>query len=119
MKQKMLSFFSLFTSASTLLCCALPALLVTLGLGPVLASVIGVFPQITVLSEYKFSVFSVSLVFLILGGVALWQSQKKTCPLEQKENCKTTRDWSRPLYFISVGLWCIGFFSAFILSKIL
>lgn len=35
----MLTYFSLFTSLSTLLCCALPSLLVLVGLGATVASV--------------------------------------------------------------------------------
>ena len=52
----LLTFFpsiSLFTSFATLLCCALPALLVTLGMGASLAGLIGTFPSITFLSNYK------------------------------------------------------------------
>lgn len=39
-KQAFLPTLSLFTSVGTLLCCALPALLVTLGAGAVFASLV-------------------------------------------------------------------------------
>ena len=37
-RSSLLSYFSLFTSLSTLLCCALPSLLVLFGLGALVAS---------------------------------------------------------------------------------
>jgi hypothetical protein len=40
------SLLSLFASSSTLICCAIPALLVSLGAGAALASLVAVFPQI-------------------------------------------------------------------------
>jgi mercuric ion transport protein len=43
-KSALLSYFSLFTSLSTLLCCALPSLLVLVGLGATVASVLSPIP---------------------------------------------------------------------------
>ena len=51
-RQSFLSILSLFTSFGTLVCCALPALLVTLGMGASLISILGIF-LITVISEQK------------------------------------------------------------------
>lgn len=51
------TWVTLATSASTLLCCALPALLVALGAGAVLASRVSVFPQLVWVSEHKIEVF--------------------------------------------------------------
>ena len=47
------SVLSLFASSSTLVCCALPALLVALGAGAALSSLVSVFPQVVWLSEHK------------------------------------------------------------------
>ena len=44
---------SLFASTSTLLCCALPALLITLGAGAVMAGLTAAFPGIMWLSANK------------------------------------------------------------------
>ena len=48
-----LPLISLFSSFATLTCCALPALLVSLGAGAVLAGLITNFPQLIFLSKYK------------------------------------------------------------------
>jgi hypothetical protein len=60
-----LSFLSLFTSLSTLLCCALPALLITLGLGAVMAGLVSNFPIIITLSKYKIWLFLVAGFYLL------------------------------------------------------
>ena len=55
---------SLFTSLGTLICCALPALMVTLGMGATLAGIITTIPSITLISNYKEYVFIVSGILI-------------------------------------------------------
>ena len=64
--QTLFPSLSLFTSLGTLVCCALPALLVTLGMGASLASLISFFPWITIISDFKLIIFVISgsLIFL-------------------------------------------------------
>jgi hypothetical protein len=54
-----LSYVSLFTSFGTLLCCALPSLLVLLGLGATVASFLTAVPWLVTLSRHKTWVFAV------------------------------------------------------------
>jgi len=58
---------SLFASGGTLVCCALPALLVALGAGAVLSSLVAVLPQIVWLSEHKAAVFGTAAAMLALN----------------------------------------------------
>ena len=51
------SFLSLFTSLGTLLCCALPSLLVLVGLGATVASVLSQAPWLVSMSHHKHWVF--------------------------------------------------------------
>ena len=55
-----LGYLSLFTSLSTLLCCALPSLLVLAGLGAAVASTLSAAPWLVSLSRNKQWVFAVS-----------------------------------------------------------
>src|SRR3954463_9875271 len=55
-----LSYLSLFTSFGTLLCCALPSLLVLIGLGATVASFLASVPWLVTLSRHKNLVFAVS-----------------------------------------------------------
>lgn len=116
MKQKVIDFLTLFTSVSTLICCAIPALLVTLGLGASLAGFISTFPQLILFSKYKVIIFSLGFIFLSGGGVLQKINQNAPCPLDPhlRQACLKTRKNSLVMYFISVGLYFIGFFFAFI-----
>src|SRR5215468_5011067 len=55
-----LSYLSLFTSVGTLLCCALPSLLVLAGLGATVASTLSSLPWLVVLSRHKSLTFAAS-----------------------------------------------------------
>lgn len=117
--QKVLAFFSLFTSVGTLVCCALPALLVVLGMGAALSGIIGAVPQIVWLSEHKQWIFGIGGFLLAIGGFLQWKSKDLSCPvpdskLKTTEACESTRNWSRPAYFVSIAIYLIGGFFAFV-----
>lgn len=108
--RKFWAFLSLFGSLGTLLCCAIPALLVTLGMGASLAWFISAFPQVTILSEYK------EITFLVAGALVLgsWVARYYApAPKVCFENiCKETRDVSFWILVLSTLLIGIGVVSA-------
>jgi hypothetical protein len=110
------SVVSLFTSGGTLICCALPALLVTIGAGAALSSLVSVFPQLVWLSEHKDWVFSVAGVALAVAGWLQWRARFEPCPADAAlaAACMKTRRTSRVIYFVSVAIFLIGAFFAFI-----
>lgn len=55
-----LSYFSLFGSLGTLLCCALPSVLVLVGLGATVASTLAALPWLVMLSHHKSLTFGIS-----------------------------------------------------------
>ncbi|MEZ0260103.1 MAG: hypothetical protein ACAH80_03795 [Alphaproteobacteria bacterium] len=120
-KEKTLALLSLFTSASTLVCCALPALLVTLGMGAALAGLVTAVPQLIWLSEHKTGVFGLAAVLLLAGGWMQWNARNAPCPVDPvaAKSCMKLRRNGRIIYFISLGLYLTGFFFAFIAPKIL
>src|SRR5205085_8201184 len=61
------SYLSLFTSFGTLLCCALPSLLVLLGLAATVASFLSAVPWLVTLSHHKNWVFAVSGILIALS----------------------------------------------------
>lgn len=111
-----LSYFSLFTSASTLLCCALPALLVALGMGASLAGLVAGFPQIVWVSEHKTSVFGVAAAALIVAGLLQWRGRNLPCPIDpaQAQACASARRWSQWVYWTSVLIYLVGAGFAFV-----
>ena len=114
-KQTVFPVLSLFTSIGTLLCCALPALLVTLGMGAALAGFISVAPWITVISEYKIFIFVGAGILLILSGYFLWINRNAPCPTDAKQAkaCALLRKFSLYTIIISIVIYIVGFFFAF------
>ncbi|MBY0552961.1 hypothetical protein K2P97_00435 [bacterium] len=111
-----INYFTLFGSMSTLICCALPALLVSLGLGAVLAGVASNVPALIWVSEHKIKVFAFSAAMLSLNGFILWRNKDAPCPIDPKlrDACITGRKTSRNIYFVSLGIFLIGFFFAYV-----
>jgi hypothetical protein len=119
--KKLVAFLSLFTSLGTLLCCALPALFVALGMGAAFAGLVGAVPQIVWLSENKFGLFGTGAAFLAVGGVLQWRARLEPCPIDQvqAEACAAARRSSKVLYIMSLGIYAIGAFFAFVAPHIL
>lgn len=120
-KQTIIPFLSLFTSIGTLICCALPALLVTLGAGAALAGLLISAPWIISISEYKLLVFIIAGILLVITGIMRYMSRNSPCPIDPVEAiaCKRLRNISKYIYWISVFIYIIGFFFAFIAVKII
>lgn len=107
---------TLFGSLSTLICCALPALLVTLGAGAALAGLVGTFPQLIWLSEHKVGLFIFAGVMLLVSGLSRHMTRNASCPLDPKEAqaCKRLRYISGSVFYFSLAVYVIGFFFAFL-----
>lgn len=115
-KTKHISLLTLFSSGGTLICCALPALLVSLGAGAVMASVVSSVPQIVWFSEHKLGVFIFAGIMLLISGLLQWQARSLPCPSDKAlaELCNKTRVNSLRIYVFSVCVFLIGGFMAFI-----
>ena len=118
---KWLAFLSLFTSTGTLICCALPALLVAVGAGAALSTLISVVPGLVWVSEYKEAVFIFAGVMLAISGWLLWRSRFAPCPLDpaQRDACVRTRKTSARIYLASLTIYVIGGFFAFFLPLLI
>ena len=92
----------LFTSSSTLICCALPILLVSLGLGAVSASLFASYPFLVTLALHKTWMFLGSAVVLALTGWLLYRPGR-ACPTDPglAEQCESAHRWN--LRFFSVA----------------
>jgi len=115
-KQTIIPALSLFTSLGTLVCCALPALLVTLGLGAALAGIVSDIPGLIWLSEHKPLVFGVAGILLALASFMQWRARHMPCPADPLEAkaCKRMRSVSLGILAFSIVIYTIGFFFAFI-----
>jgi len=117
----LLEFLTILSSFSTLVCCALPAALVSIGAGAALASVVTAVPQLVWLSEHKIQLFAFAGIMLVLSGVSAYRNRKAPCPADpmQARSCMRLRRWSASIFYFSAAIYVIGFFFAFLLLRII
>ncbi len=109
------SWLVLFASSTTLVCCALPILLVSLGLGAVSASLFASLPFLVTLAQYKAWMFAGSGGVLLLAAWLLFRPGR-ACPADPDlaEQCEKAHRWNTRLYWVSVGIWVIGLGAAYL-----
>ncbi|MGH7743583.1 MAG: hypothetical protein ACREQ5_02005 [Candidatus Dormibacteria bacterium] len=122
----LLSYISLFTSLGTLLCCALPSLLVLFGLGATVASFLTAVPWLVTLSRQKHWVFLVAGLLITVSFLYVYRiaprlkAQADVCSVEDGPTaCDTATRLSRIALLVSAAIYAIGFFTAYVLSPIL
>ncbi len=105
----------LFTSSSTLICCALPILLVSLGLGAASASLFASFPFLVTLAQYKTWMFLGSAVVLALTGWLLYRSGR-ACPADPElaEQCEKAHRWNLQFFWVAAAVWMVGVAAAYL-----
>lgn len=115
------SFLNLLASSSTLVCCALPALIVSLGAGSALASAFAAYPHLSWIGTHKGALFAVSGCILLLSGIWRYRQRHAPCPVDPHlaQACARTRRWSGVLYGVSVTLYATGFSFAYILPRLI
>jgi hypothetical protein len=111
------AFGSLLASTATLVCCVLPAVLVSLGAGAVLVGLVSAFPQLVWLSEHKMGVFAVAGMLLAVSGALVWRGRRLPCPVEPvaARSCLRLRRTSAILYAVSLASFVAGGLFAFVL----
>ena len=115
----LLEILTVLSSFTTLLCCALPALLVSLGAGAVLASLVTAVPQLVWISEHKTPLFAFAGVMLLLSGIYSYRQRNAPCPTDpsQAKSCLRLRRISARIFYLSLLVYAIGFFFAFLISR--
>lgn len=118
-QQRALSWITLFASTGTLLCCALPILLVSLGFGAVVASVTSSLPVLVTLAEYEPWMFSISALLLSITAWVLWV-RPQSCPSDPvlAERCAQAGAWNRRVFWMASVVWVVGFTAAYLLLPI-
>jgi hypothetical protein len=111
---------ALFGSTATLICCALPALFVALGMGAVVAGLVSAVPQITWLSENKPIVFGASGALIAAAAWLQWQARDAPCPADPAaaRACRRFRTVSIVILAVAAAAWCIGAFFAFFAAQL-
>src|SRR3954451_22883588 len=122
-RSTLLGYLSLFTSFGTLLCCALPSLLVLIGLGATVASVLSSVPWLVALSRHKAWTFSISGTLIALSFFTTYylapKLRKEACDAGDPNACAEASKLSKVLLWVSAAIYGFGFFVAFVLGPIL
>jgi len=115
-QQRTLSWIALFSATGTLLCCALPILLVSMGFGAVVASLTSALPMLVTLAEYELWMFTGSAVILAIAAGVLWLRPQE-CPNDPllAQRCAQARIWNRRVFWVAAAVWMVGFTAAFLL----
>ena len=110
---------ALVGSLGTLVCCALPAMLVSIGAGAAVASVVTSWPQLVWLSEHKIPLFVFAAAMLLISGIVTYLNRRTPCPVDpwQARSCRRVRRFAASMFFASVALYAIGFYFAFVAGK--
>lgn len=123
-RASLLNYLSLFSSFSTLLCCALPSVLVLLGMGASLASLLSAMPWLVNLSRHKVWTFSISgaliaISFIVTYWIAPRLRTGELCEANNPTACGDASRMSRRLLWVSALIWAGGFFVAYLLAPLL
>jgi mercuric ion transport protein len=124
-EHRVLGYVGLFTSVGTLVCCALPSLLVVLGLGTTVASVLAAAPWLVTLSRHKAPVFATSALLIAGNFYYVYRlaprllARRGACETDDSDACLRASRTSRALLWMSAVLLVIGFSVAYLLPLVL
>ena len=108
------NFIFLLASSSTLICCALPAVFVSLGAGASFVSLITTFPFLITLSKFKIYISLFALTMILIAGYSTYRLKRLPCPADPElgKICLQTRQKSRYVYYFSFCLFlCASVFT--------
>ncbi len=113
-EQRRWGWLVLFTSTTTLVCCALPIVLVAVGMGAVSAAIFSNVPFLGVIAANKIWLFSISGGLLMLAAWVLFRPGR-TCPADPvlAEKCNAADRWNKRLLIASATIWTVGFVAAY------
>jgi hypothetical protein len=118
---RLIQALSLLFTSGTLVCCVLPATLVMLGAGSVMASMVSAVPGLVVLSAHKAQVFGLAGAGLLVAGVALWrQATRGSCPTDpdRRRACLRLQRQARLLFGVSLLGYGVALVVTFLLPRL-
>ena len=110
----------LFASIPTLLCCALPILLVSLGFGSVVASLYGDYlPFLRWFGLNEDLTFGITTTILLIAAWVIFKPSQQ-CPADPDlaAACVAAKKWNIRFFWGAVFIWSIGIFTAYIMPVI-
>lgn len=114
-RESTLSLGTLLLSTGTLLCCALPILLVSLGFGAAVAGLVSNAPWLVALSQHKAWLFGGTALLLAIGGWFIHRPGR-ACPADPAlaRACTMADRWNRRFWWAASAVWAAGAFMAYL-----
>ena len=106
-KLTILTLSSLFASLSMCICCALPAFLLLLGGGPVLAYIYSSFPKLILIEKYSLLLFIISGSLIITSGIIKIRNRNHSCPTDSTEekSCTSLQCFNKYIYILYISIY--------------
>lgn len=119
-KEKIISFFALFGSTSTLLCCALPAALAAVAGGAAVTTMLSTFPWLIPLSRHKEWIFLITGFLIVFNGVLVFRPKGKiACSITGGKGCDVAGAFQKFMLWASLAIYSVGAFVAYGLVPLL
>jgi len=98
-----------------LFCCAIPALLVSIGAGAAVIGLVSTFPQLIWLSEHKVGLFIFAGTMLTISAITRYMTRNAPCPADpaKAKACTRLRRISLGVFLFSLMMYSIGLYFAF------
>ena len=111
---------TLFASSATLLCCVLPAILVSVGAGTTLVALVSAVPQLVWLSEHKGWVFALAGGILLVTGALMLRARSMACPTDPAvaRSCSRLRRAGLRIYGLAFVAYSVGAMFAFLIPAL-
>lgn len=120
MIQKATSYLALFTSAGTLLCCALPSAIAAVAGGAAVVSFITAFPWLIPLSRHKDWIFLAAGVVIVLTAVLIYRPKGRiACSITGGRGCDVAGRFSLLMFWLSGGIFIVGVFFAYLIVPLI
>lgn len=111
----------LLLTTATLTCCVLPSLLVLLGAGSAVATLVQLLPGVVLLSEYSRWIFGLAGALLLFNTLQLRRQRRSACPTDPAlaQRCQQARAWAQGLHQVALVLYGTALLVTFVLPRLL
>lgn len=118
--QRVVSVLTLFTSTSTLLCCALPAALATFAGGTAVIALTSTVPWLIPLSRHKDWIFLTATLMLLVNGILILRPKGAVaCRLTGGHGCEVAGRFTKLMFWSSTAMVGVGAFFSYAVVPLL
>ena len=119
-REKVVSFFALFTSPGTLFCCALPAAIAAVAGGAAVSAFVSTFPWLIPLSQHKDWLFLGAGILIVINGVFTLHPQGAlACAVTGGKGCEVSGTFQKAMFWFSASLVVVGVLFSYALAPLL